>query len=93
MIGLPDKAMVLAMAMARCWPDATPVLRQQKNDPARLAGSDQTTTLDCAGSSARITGSNNKVTMTGSCTRLTILGSRAQMVHHLGYGNTLKQGQ
>ncbi len=23
MIGLPDKAMVLAMAMARCWRDAT----------------------------------------------------------------------
>ena len=43
---------------------------------ARLAGSDRTTTLDCAGGSARIAGSNNNVTLTGGCSRLTILGSQ-----------------
>ena len=32
-------------------------------------------TLDCAGGSARIAGSHNKITLTGGCTRLTIFGS------------------
>ncbi len=44
--------------------------------PASLAGSDQTKTLDCAGGPARIAGAYNKVTLSGDCTHLTILGSR-----------------
>jgi len=43
---------------------------------AHLAGSDQTKTLDCAGGLARISGAHNKITLTGGCTRLTVLGSQ-----------------
>ena len=44
--------------------------------PAVLfAGSNQTTTLDCAGGGAQIAGSNNKLTLTGGCTMLGVLGS------------------
>jgi len=42
---------------------------------ASLAGSDETRTLDCAGGAARIAGANNKVTLKGDCTHLTVLGS------------------
>jgi hypothetical protein len=42
---------------------------------ARLLGSNQTTTLDCAGGGAQIAGSNNKLTLTGGCTMLRVLGS------------------
>ena len=34
---------------------------------AMLAGSGQTTTLDCAGGGAHIFGSNNTLTLTGGC--------------------------
>lgn len=49
-----------------------------------LADSDRTKTLDCAGSSARIAGSNNKVTLTGGCTAFTILdhGTRSRLRWH-----------
>lgn len=57
---------------------------------ARLAGSDQTTTLDCAGGSAWIAGSNNKVTLTGGCTRLTILGSRNSITAAFGAGARIR---
>ncbi len=40
-----------------------------------LAGSRNTRTLDCAGGPARIVGSENKVTLTGGCTSLSIHGS------------------
>lgn len=43
---------------------------------ASLVGSDQTRTLDCAGGPARIAGADNKVTLSGGCTHLTVLGSR-----------------
>jgi hypothetical protein len=42
---------------------------------ATLAVSGETKTLDCAGGPARITGANNKVTLRGDCTHLTVLGS------------------
>ena len=42
---------------------------------AKLAVSGETRTLDCAGGPARITGANNKVTLSGGCTHLTVLGS------------------
>jgi hypothetical protein len=42
---------------------------------ARLYGSNETRTLDCAGGPARIAGANNKVTLTNGCTHLTVLGS------------------
>ena len=42
---------------------------------ARLYGSHETKTLDCAGGSARIAGANNRVTLTGGCTHVTVLGS------------------
>jgi hypothetical protein len=41
----------------------------------RFAASNQTTTLDCAGGGAQIAGSNNKLTLTGECTMLRVLGS------------------
>jgi hypothetical protein len=47
-----------------------------KANDVRLAGSDQTKTLDCAGGWARIAGANNKVTLNGNCAGLTIYGSR-----------------
>ncbi len=116
-----QNAISLLVATALCVISANSV--SAKGNGARLAGSDQTTTLNCAGGSARIAGSNNKVTLTGACTRLTILGSRNTVAvafgsggsvwfggskneviwttpdgkepkaHHLGYGNTLKQGK
>ncbi len=42
----------------------------------QLAGSHNTTTLDCAGGPARIVGSENKVTLNGGCSSLSIHGSR-----------------
>jgi hypothetical protein len=47
-----------------------------KASDVRLAGSDQTKTLDCGGGWARISGANNNVTLTGNCAGLTIAGSR-----------------
>jgi len=48
-----------------------------KTNDVRLAGSDQTKTLDCGGGGwASIAGANNNVTLTGSCAGLTIYGSR-----------------
>ena len=41
----------------------------------QFAGSNQTTTLDCAGGGAQIAGSNNKLALTGGCTMLGVLGS------------------
>ncbi len=41
----------------------------------QLAGSHNTTTLDCAGGPARIVGSQNKVTLSGGCSSLSIHGS------------------
>jgi hypothetical protein len=42
---------------------------------ARLLSSNQTTTLDCAGGGALIAGSNNKLTLTGGCNMLRVLGA------------------
>jgi Protein of unknown function (DUF3060) len=42
---------------------------------ALFAGSGQTTTLDCAGGGAHIFGSNNKLTLTGECAWLDMVGS------------------
>ena len=47
-----------------------------KGNDVRLAGSNQTKTLDCAGGWARIAGANNNVTLTGHCSGLTVYGSR-----------------
>ena len=47
-----------------------------KANGVRLAGSDQTKTLDCAGGWAQIAGANNTLTLTGNCAGLTIYGSR-----------------
>ena len=41
----------------------------------QFAGSNQTTSLDCAGGGAQIIGSNNKLTLTGGCTMLGAVGS------------------
>ncbi len=53
-----------------------PNMALSKANDVRLAGSDQTKTLDCAGGWAQIAGSNNNVTFTGNCAGLTIYGSR-----------------
>jgi Protein of unknown function (DUF3060) len=42
---------------------------------ASFIGSDQTTTLDCAGGGAHILGSNNTLTLTGGCKWLDMVGS------------------
>ncbi len=116
-----QNAISLLVATALCVISANAA--SAKSNGARLAGSDQTKTLNCAEGPARIAGSNNKVTLSGACTRLTILGSRNTVTvafgsggsvwfggskneviwttpdgkepkaHHLGYGNTRKQGQ
>jgi hypothetical protein len=49
---------------------------QSKTNGVRLAGSDETKTLDCAGGWARIAGAHNNITLTGNCTGLTVYGSR-----------------
>jgi hypothetical protein len=41
----------------------------------QFAGSNQATTLDCAGGGAQIAGSNNRLTLTGRCTTLGVFGS------------------
>src|SRR5690348_16728108 len=56
---------------------------------ARLDGSDQTKTLDCADGPARIAGANNKVTLTGGCTRLTVLGSGNTITADLAAGASI----
>ncbi|TDW63443.1 DUF3060 family protein [Novosphingobium sp. PhB55] len=42
---------------------------------ASLEGAGQTSTLDCGGGTAEITGSQNRVTVEGACTRLVVEGS------------------
>src|SRR3984957_15783271 len=42
---------------------------------ALFAGSNQTTTLDCAGGGAHIFGSSNTLTLTGGCAWLDMVGS------------------
>lgn len=56
---------------------------------ARLDGSDQTKTLDCGGGPARIAGAHNKVTLSGGCTRLTILGSQNTIKAEFAPGATI----
>jgi hypothetical protein len=50
---------------------------------ASLAGSDETRTLDCAGGPAPIAGANNKVTLRGDCTHLTVLGTPSRLSSQL----------
>jgi len=49
---------------------------EPKVNGVRLAGSDETKTLDCAGGWARIAGAHNNVTLTGNCAGLTVYGSQ-----------------
>jgi hypothetical protein len=53
---------------------------------ALFAGSNQTTTLDCAGSGAHIFGSNNTLTLTGGCTWLDMVGSNNTIIVALAKG-------
>jgi hypothetical protein len=53
---------------------------------ALFAGSGQTTTLDCAGGSAHIFGSNNKLILTGGCTWLDMVGSNNTIIVALAEG-------
>ena len=56
---------------------------------AWLAGSDETRTLNCAGGPARIAGANNKVTLSGGCTHLTVLGSRNTITAEFAAGASI----
>jgi Protein of unknown function (DUF3060) len=56
---------------------------------ARVDGSHQSRTLDCAGDSARIAGSRNKVTLNGGCTALTIYGSRNSVIADFAPGSSI----
>ena len=56
---------------------------------ALFAGSDQTTTLDCAGGGAHIFGSNNTLTLTGGCTWLDMVGSNNTIIVALAGALTL----
>ena len=57
---------------------------------ALFAGSNQTTTLDCAGGGAHIFGSNNTLTLTGGCTRLDMVGSNNTIVVALASGANIE---
>ena len=54
------------------------------------AGSNQTTTLDCAGGGAHIFGSNNTLTLTGACTWLDMVGSNNPIIIALANGANIE---
>ena len=56
-----------------------------------LAGSGQTTTLDCAGGGgAHIFGSNNTLTLTGGCAWVDMVGSNNRIVVALANGTNIQ---
>ena len=63
-----------------------------EGDGAMLAGSGQTTTLDCAGGGAHIFGSNNTLTLTGGCAWLDMVGSNNRIVVALANGANMFAG-
>jgi hypothetical protein len=73
MINIRNK-MIVAIALTAFSVMPANVALSKGND-VRLAGSNQTKTLDCAGGWARISGANNNVTLTGNCAGLTLRGS------------------
>jgi len=87
MIGPLGKA-ILAVTVATLWV-ALPGIASSKDDGATVLGSGQTTALDCDGGAVRVAGSNNKVTLTGACRRLTILGSRNAVTVTFGAGSSV----
>jgi hypothetical protein len=87
MIG-PLHKTILAVTVATFWV-MLPSIASSKDDGATIVGSDQTTALDCGGGVARVADSNNKVTLTGACRRLTILGSRNAVTVILGAGSSV----
>ena len=57
---------------------------------ALFAGSNQTTTLDCAGGGAHIFGSNNTLTLTGGCAGLDMVGSNNTIIVALANGANIE---
>ena len=57
---------------------------------ALFAGSNQTTTLDCAGGGAHIFGSNNTLTLTGGCAWLDMVGSNNIIIVALANGANIE---
>ncbi len=57
---------------------------------ALFAGSNQTTTLDCAGGGAHIFGSHNTLTLTGGCTWLDMVGSDNAIIVALANGANIE---
>jgi len=87
MIGPLGKT-ILAVTVATLWL-MLPSIASSKDDGATVVGSGQTAALDCDGGAARVAGSNNKVTLTGACRRLTILGSRNTVTITFGAGGSV----